>query len=94
MARVPDPPGLVKTLAEIRRQLRRIPAGHPSRAFNFEWAVIAAQAAADDATNTPLGETLTTPEDTLHDAGIDDARQATYQRKFSTLLAGRAKGGA
>ena len=36
----------------------------------------------------------TTPEDTLRDAGIDDARQAQYQRRFSTLLAGRAKAGA
>jgi hypothetical protein len=33
------------------------------------------------------------PEDTLHAAGIDDARQAKYQRRFSTLLAGRAKDG-
>jgi hypothetical protein len=34
------------------------------------------------------------PEDTLRAAGIDGARQATYQRRFSTLLAGRAKEGA
>lgn len=34
------------------------------------------------------------PEDTLHAAGIDDARQAKYQRRLSTLLAGRAKAGA
>jgi hypothetical protein len=27
-------------------------------------------------------------------AGIDDTRQATYQRKFSTLLAGLGKAGA
>ncbi len=35
---------------------------------------------------------ITTPEDTLRDAGIDDTRQAAYQRKFSTLLSGRGRG--
>ena len=30
-----------------------------------------------------------TPEQTLGAAGIDDARQAAYQRKMSALLAGR-----
>ncbi len=33
-----------------------------------------------------------TPEDTLREAGIDDARQAAYQRKMSMLL-GRGDGG-
>jgi hypothetical protein len=39
-------------------------------------------------------ESTISPEDTLHAAGIDDARQAKYQRRLSTLLAGRAKAGA
>jgi hypothetical protein len=39
-------------------------------------------------------EPTISPEDTLHAAGIDDARQARYQRRLSTLLAGRAKEGA
>jgi hypothetical protein len=30
-----------------------------------------------------------TPEQTLREAGIDDARQAKYQRRMSALLAGR-----
>jgi hypothetical protein len=30
-----------------------------------------------------------TPEQTLAAAGIDDARQAEYQRKMSALLAGQ-----
>jgi hypothetical protein len=30
-----------------------------------------------------------TPEQTLAATGIDDARQAEYQRKMSALLAGR-----
>jgi len=34
-----------------------------------------------------------TPEDTVRAAGIDDRRQATYQRRLSALLAGRAKAG-
>lgn len=34
----------------------------------------------------------TTPEDTLRDAGITDARQARYQRKMSGALAGRGLG--
>ena len=31
-----------------------------------------------------------TPEQILASAGIDDARQAEYQRKMSALLAGRS----
>lgn len=34
-------------------------------------------------------EPTITPEQTLRDAGIDDARQAAYQRRLSALLAGR-----
>jgi hypothetical protein len=34
----------------------------------------------------------TTPEDTLREAGITDARQAGYQRKMSTVLSGRLDG--
>ena len=34
-------------------------------------------------------DALTTPEETLRAAGVDDARQAAYQRKMSALLAGR-----
>lgn len=34
-----------------------------------------------------------TPEDTLREAGIDDGRQAAYQRKMSTLLGGRGADG-
>lgn len=30
-----------------------------------------------------------TPEDTLRDAGIDDARQAEFQRKMSRALGGQ-----
>lgn len=36
-----------------------------------------------------LGDTPCTPEETLRQAGIDDARQAAYQRRLSALLAGR-----
>jgi hypothetical protein len=36
-----------------------------------------------------LGEAPTTPEDTLSDAGISTKRQARYQRRLSSLLAGR-----
>lgn len=35
-------------------------------------------------------ETPTTPEDTLREAGISNKRQARYQRRMSSLLAGRA----
>src|SRR5215471_365287 len=34
-------------------------------------------------------EPITTPEDTLHAAGISSERQAVYQRRMSSLLAGR-----
>jgi hypothetical protein len=89
MARVTYPPDLVRTLARIRAQLCRVPAGHMRRAINFEFVVIAAEAAALDATGwaPPM---LTTPEDTLRDADVDDARQANYQRRLSRLLAGTA----
>jgi hypothetical protein len=39
-----------------------------------------------------ITEPTVTPEDTLRDVGIDDARQAEYQRKLSTVLAGRRVG--
>ena len=32
---------------------------------------------------------ITTPEDTLRKAGISSERQAAYQRRLSSLLAGR-----
>ena len=35
-----------------------------------------------------LAPTTTTPEDTLRAAGIDDARQAEYQRRMSMMLGG------
>jgi hypothetical protein len=34
-------------------------------------------------------EPITTPEDTLRRAGISKERQALYQRRMSSLLAGR-----
>ena len=34
-------------------------------------------------------ETIMTPEDTLRRAGISNERQALYQRRMSSLLAGR-----
>jgi len=37
----------------------------------------------------PAAEPTTTPEDTLRDAGISTKRQAKYQRRMSSLLAGR-----
>jgi len=36
-----------------------------------------------------LPEPTTTPEDTLSRAGISSERQAVYQRRMSSLLAGR-----
>jgi len=41
--------------------------------------------------NPPLEMTTTTPEDTLRAAGISDKRQARYQRRMSSLLAGRTR---
>lgn len=38
-------------------------------------------------------EPTVTPEQTLREAGIDDARQAAYQRGMSTLLAGSSAQG-
>ena len=35
--------------------------------------------------------TTTTPEDTLRAAGISSKRQARYQRRMSSLLAGRTR---
>ena len=35
-------------------------------------------------------ESIITPEDTLRGAGISNERQALYQRRMSSLLAGRA----
>jgi hypothetical protein len=41
------------------------------------------------ATAPAYEEPTTTPEDTLQDAGISTKRQARYQRRLSSLLAGR-----
>jgi hypothetical protein len=99
MPHVTDPPDLVTTLGSIRDQLLRVPADHPTRAPFFAFVVTAAAMMADRATqpddvapqpDEAEDEGITTPEDTLRDAGIDDARQATYQRRLSGLLAGKA----
>ena len=37
-----------------------------------------------------LEQPTTTPEDTLREAGVSTKRQARYQRRMSSLLAGRA----
>jgi len=89
MARVTDPPDLVRTLARIRRELRRIPLDHPRRATDFRLMRKYAEIYGALDSRTPT----TTPEDTLREAGIDDAWRATSQPKFSTLLVGRAKAG-
>jgi hypothetical protein len=36
-------------------------------------------------------ERTITPEDTLREAVLDDAREAAYQRRMSTMLAGRPR---
>jgi hypothetical protein len=104
MARVTDPPDLVRVLARIRRPLRRLPASSRDPALDHldlfvkTWARAWARVRDASRTNSAeVGTSLaqaapeptTTPEDTLRAAGIADARQATYQRKFSTLLAGK-----
>ena len=81
-----------ETLASIRRQLRRIPTDHRRRTeFFTTLTYIARLYVRREIRSAPRPQT---PEDTLRDAAIDDARQATYQRRLSTLLAGRAKEGA
>jgi hypothetical protein len=40
--------------------------------------------------SSALPEAITTPEDTLRRAGTSSERQAVYQRRLSSLLAGRA----
>ena len=80
-----------QTVASIRRQLRRIPTDHRRRADLFTTLTYVARLyVRREIRSTPRPRT---PEDTLRDAGIDDPRQAKYQRRFSTLLAERAKEG-
>lgn len=68
------------------RTLRR--AARPALA---ESAAIRASAAPEALIAEPgwTGDTPITPEEILRAAGIDDARQAAYQRRMSALLAGR-----
>jgi hypothetical protein len=47
------------------------------------------QALQESRLRTPGSAPITPPEDTLREAGIGSARQARYQRRFSSLLAGR-----
>jgi len=83
---------LAKTFASIRRQLRRIPTDHLRRAELFTTLTYVARLyVRRGIRSAPRPQT---PEDALRGAGIDDVRQAKYQRRFSTLLAGRAKAGA
>jgi hypothetical protein len=78
---------LAKTLASIRRQLRRIPTDHRRRAELFTALTYVARLyVRRKFRSSPRPQT---PEDALRGAGIDDARQARFQRRFSTLLAGR-----
>ena len=108
MSRITDPPDLVRTLAYMRRQLRRLPLDHPQREEKLRWLAelfrLSVTSALQHGTlrerlerlSPGLAERLarleaTTPEDTLREAGVSSRRQATYRRKFSTLLAGRAK---
>ena len=83
---------LAKTFASIRRQLRRSPTDHLRRAELFATLTYVARLyVRRGIRSAPRPQT---PEDALRGAGIDDVRQAKYQRRFSTLLAGRAKAGA
>jgi hypothetical protein len=53
-------------------------------------AVVGWLAPALESTLSPAPtEPITTPEDTLRGAGISSERQALYQRRMSSLLAGR-----
>jgi hypothetical protein len=53
-------------------------------------AVVGWIAPALESTLSPdLPESITTPEDTLRRAGISSERQAVYQRRLSSLLAGK-----
>ena len=53
-------------------------------------AVVGWMAPALESTLSPdQPEPITTPEDTLRSAGITCERQAAYQRRLSSLLAGR-----
>lgn len=52
--------------------------------FELLWPILEYVAGAQ-----PAQTTTTTPEDTLRAAGISDERQAQYQRRMSSLLAGR-----
>jgi hypothetical protein len=56
-------------------------------------AVVGWIAPALESTLSPApSEPITTPEDTLRGAGISSERQAAYQRRLSSLLAGRGEG--
>jgi hypothetical protein len=80
-----------KTLASIRRQLCCIPADRRRRAEFFTTLTYVARLyVRREIRSAPRPQT---PEDTVRAAGIDDRRQATYQRRLSALLAGRAKAG-
>ena len=93
---------LDETLCYIRRQLQKIPRTHPKRLMLFEMLRISAEVYGEvprtdrlrarrqvaEADDRP--EPTTTPEDTLREAGISSGRQARYQRRMSSLLAGRA----
>ena len=57
------------------------------------WRVVVATARMADRSRDRVAgiepEPITTPEDTLREAGISSRRQARFQRRMSSLLAGR-----
>jgi len=63
---------------------------NPRRSKFLLWLNTAARLRARLLTSEVVGEEMTVrPEDTLAEAGISTKRQAKYQRRMSSLLAGR-----
>jgi hypothetical protein len=64
----------------------------PDRPGLLLWLNTAARLRARLLTSEVVGEEMTVrPEDTLAEAGISTKRQAKYQRRMASLLAGRAR---
>ena len=88
-----DPEQLAKNITEARRLLgiaaEDATAGFQRLGEAFRMADAAAAAVLPAPELRAILAPTITPEDALRDAGIDDARQAAYQRKMSAMLGGR-----
>jgi hypothetical protein len=83
---IPDINTLVQRCRDV---FMRIPVQVRAERRRFRRLLLVTLEAWEVRSNALGNEPIVTPEDTLREAGISSRRQARYQRRMSSLLAGR-----